>query len=326
MTWLEVRLAVSADQADAAAEVFRRFCYGGVAVEEPVVPDPEGEIYAPAAGLPWVVKGYLPVGRGVGLRQYHLRRALAASVASGDFLMRRVEEEDWATAWKAYFKPLRVGRGLVVRPAWEAYDPEPGDVVLDLDPGMAFGTGAHATTRLCLAALERKLQRGRAVLDLGTGSGILAIAAAKLGAEAVLALDTDPIAVTAAQRNVALNGLSDKITLAQGSLDHPAVERFGPADLIVANITAASLLDLAPGIVAALRPGGVLILSGVLAERQGEVSARFGALGCSLEDAEQDEDWCALVLRASGAITDPAVLGRYGKPPQPPLRGEQRAP
>ncbi|MBI4498388.1 MAG: 50S ribosomal protein L11 methyltransferase [Chloroflexi bacterium] len=321
MTWVEVSLAVPPEQVETAAEIFRRFCYGGVAIEEPILPDPGGEGYAVAAGAPWTVKGYLPVDSRVGLRTFHLRRALLRA-GFEPFRERTVQEEDWANAWKAFFHPLRVGHCLVVKPAWERYTPEPGDVLLELDPGMAFGTGTHPTTRLCLAALERHLQRGWTVLDLGTGSGILAIAAAKLGAEAVLALDTDPIAVDAARHNVALNHLDGRVTVVRGSIDHPAVAGVGPVDLLVANLTAGLLLDLAREMVPAVRPGGLLVVSGLLVEREAEVRARFADLGCTALESEREEGWCALVLRGPGAVTDPAVLGLYGKPPPPPLRFE----
>jgi ribosomal protein L11 methyltransferase len=212
----------------------------------------------------------------------------------GDVRTRVVQEADWAEAWKAHFPVLRVGRRLVIRPTWLEFEPEAGDVVIDLDPGMAFGTGLHPTTRLCLAALERIADAGRVtdtrVLDIGCGSGILAIAAARLGATSVLGVDTDPIAVEATAANAARNGLGGRIAARDGSL--PSGD--GPFDVVLANLIASVLVGLAPLLVAELRPGGTLLASGIHFDRETEVRAVFEAAGLDVRERSVEGDWIAL--------------------------------
>jgi ribosomal protein L11 methyltransferase len=193
---------------------------------------------------------------------------------------------------------LRVGRRIVIKPTWRDHRPAPGDVILDLDPGMAFGTGLHPTTRLCLAAVEsaadRGLLDGARVLDVGCGSGILAIAAAKLGAAAVLGVDTDPIAVEATIANAARNGLADRILGRPGSL--PSSE---PGfDLVLANLIASVLIALAAPLRDELRPGGTLLASGIFEDREADVRAAFGSVGLTVTERTAEGEWVALeVLR-----------------------------
>ena len=193
----------------------------------------------------------------------------------GELRTRIVEEADWADAWKAYFPVMRVGRRLVIRPTWRRHRRAPDDVVLALDPGMAFGTGLHPTTRLCLAGVEALADRGvladARVLDVGCGSGILAIAALKLGAATALGLDTDPIAIEATIANARRNALVRRVRARQGSL--PSGE---PAfDVVLANLIAGLLVPLADGLRGELRPGGVLLASGIFVDREGDVRDAF---------------------------------------------------
>jgi ribosomal protein L11 methyltransferase len=213
---------------------------------------------------------------------------------------RHVRAEDWAESWKAFFDVEHVGARIVIRPSWREYLPRPDDVVLDLDPGMAFGTGQHPTTRLCLAALEGFLRPGMAVLDLGCGSGILSVAAVKLGCSQVWALDIEQVAVEATLANIARNAAAPQVHCALGSLGEPwpfADPARGIADLAVANISAAVLVNLAVPIVEALRPDGVLIGSGIIAERLDEVLVAFAAAGLSSQDIHADGDWRAVIAR-----------------------------
>ncbi|MCX6021138.1 MAG: 50S ribosomal protein L11 methyltransferase [Chloroflexi bacterium] len=300
-TWVEVSLATLPEQVEAVSDILARYCYGGVAVDEPIAPDPGGDGYTYIEGAPFTVKGYLPGGRGVNLRKRALQRALERA-GYEPFRERTVQEQDWANAWKPFFKPVRIGNSIVVRPTWEPFEPLPGDVVIDLDPGMAFGTGTHPTTQLCLALLEQHPPRGQRVIDLGTGSGILSVAALKLGAAALLALDTDPLAVDAARANLRANGLDPaQHPVYHGSIDHAAAQAFAPADLLLGNLTANVLLMLVSGMVRSVRPGGLLILSGIIEGRDSEVAARFEAEGCRLIERRQEGDWLALVLTAPDA-------------------------
>jgi ribosomal protein L11 methyltransferase len=212
----------------------------------------------------------------------------------GELTTRLVHEADWAEAWKAHFPVLRVGRRIVIRPTWLDAAAGPNDVVLDLDPGMAFGTGLHPTTRLCLAATEAVADRGglqgARVLDVGCGSGILAIAAAKLGAVAVLGVDIDPIAIEATAANAATNGLGSVIAAREGSL--PSGE---PAhDVVLANLIASVLVALAGPLRDELRPGGLLVASGIFVDRETEVRRALEAAGLEVAARSAEGDWVAL--------------------------------
>jgi ribosomal protein L11 methyltransferase len=213
----------------------------------------------------------------------------------GPLRVRECREEDWANAWKEYYGIQRMGERIVIKPSWLQYEPREGDVILDLDPGMAFGTGLHPTTRLCLAALEEYVRPGMNILDLGTGSGILAIAAAKLGGPTVrvTALDTDIIAVEATQQNVERNGLAGQIEVAQGST--LAAQDDGPYTLIVANILASVIIELAKSLHDLVEPGGTLIASGIFIDRGEKVVEALEKAGLPVRERRQEGDWLCLV-------------------------------
>ena len=206
------------------------------------------------------------------------------------------EEEDWQNQWRTHFDLLRVGRHLVIKPSWIDYAGPAEDVVIELDPGMAFGTGYHPTTYTCLEAMEDLLQPGMNVLDLGTGSGILAIAAVKLGAARVLALDIDPQAVRAARQNFRRTGIQRRVALTQGSLPHPLAGQ-GQFDLVVANISARTVRERAPFILPTLAADGVFIASGLLKDQRQEVHATLVENGCSLSQEWPQDEWITLVYR-----------------------------
>ena len=210
----------------------------------------------------------------------------------GPMRRREIAEEDWAHGWKEHFHPLRIGR-VVIKPSWRGWDEQPDELVIELDPGMAFGTGLHPTTKLMIEALQERVKPGMQVLDLGTGSGILAIPAAMLGAE-VTGLDVSEVAVQVARDNVAANGLTDHISMEQGSIEGAAGQQF---DLILANITASVLIDLAEKLVDALRPGAELLASGIIDERVEQVRAAFRDAGLQIAGGKQDGDWWLVVAR-----------------------------
>jgi ribosomal protein L11 methyltransferase len=211
----------------------------------------------------------------------------------GELTARLVHEEDWAEAWKEHFPVMRVGQHIVIQPTWRDYVPEPDDVVIRLDPGMAFGTGLHPTTRLCLVGIEGwgfgHLLGDARVLDVGTGSGILAIACAKFGGS-VLAVDIDPLAAETTAKNAELNGLSEVIRAQQGSLPLPEPRQF---HLIVANLIAGVLIDLAPELHEVLWPGGRLLASGIFSERVSDVRSAFESAGLRIIGETADGDWLA---------------------------------
>ena len=218
------------------------------------------------------------------------------------FVVRVTDEEDWANNWKVYYKPFPIGERLLVRPSWEAVVNVEDRVVLSLDPGMAFGTGSHHTTRMCLEYLEKTVQGGDRILDLGCGSGILSIAGVLLGAQSALAVDIDPIAEKIAYENAQLNGVQrDRYTVRIGDVltDH-ALRRFlgtQQYDIVMANIVASVILALLPIVPPLLRAGGTFITSGIIRERLDEVKDAILANGLAIEDVQIQEEWCAILAR-----------------------------
>jgi len=203
-----------------------------------------------------------------------------------------VQEEDWANAWREYFKPLRIGERLVVIPSWEEFDLQPGDLPLYLDPGMAFGTGTHATTSLCLTALERLVKLNHRVLDVGTGSGILAIAAHRLGAVEVTAIDIDPVAVQVARENVEKNGSG--VTVAKATVAEVQGDGY---DLVIANIIATVIIDLLPTMVGKLKSGGHILVSGIISEKQQVVLEAMNETWLLPVEVRQESGWVAITAK-----------------------------
>jgi ribosomal protein L11 methyltransferase len=223
------------------------------------------------------------------------------SISTGD-----VHEDDWADAWKQYFKPIAITEHLTIKPTWEAYTAREDELVIELDPGMAFGTGTHPTTTLCLVALERTISEGDHVIDVGTGSGVLAIGAKLLGAAKVLALDLDPVAVTCANENVVLNKMDKDIEVRLSDLlgileeDETIGNNTGdrvrpPVDLVVANILAEIILLFLADVYDVLKPGGIYITSGIYKNKEMIVSAGLLAAGFEIVDVLRQEEWIAFV-------------------------------
>jgi ribosomal protein L11 methyltransferase len=301
-TWIELAVGADIEAVEAVSEILGRVAVGGTSVEPAFVLVEEGLSAAVDVTRPATVRGYLPAAdpRVVEVAIADVTTALGHLQAFGlrpigDLETRVVQEADWATAWKSHFPVIRVGRRLVIRPTWRRHRREPGDVVIALDPGMAFGTGLHPTTRLCLAALERVADAdgpaslGR-VLDVGTGSGILAIAAGLLGAARIVAVDPDPIAVEAARANAGRNRLSRRVDVRRGSV--PTAEP--PFDLVLANLIASLLVDLAEALAGELRPAGTLIASGIYVDREAEVETALSTAGLRVVARDAEGDWVAL--------------------------------
>ncbi|MDD2336832.1 MAG: 50S ribosomal protein L11 methyltransferase [Geobacteraceae bacterium] len=211
----------------------------------------------------------------------------------------RITDEDWSTSWKEHFKPLRVGKHLVVKPTWEDFPAGPEDILLNIDPGMAFGTGTHPTTMLCLTVLEKVLfglrteEKSLTALDVGTGSGILTIAAAKLGIAHISAVDIDPEAVKIAQENCLLNGVEEQVSVS----DTPLAMVTGSFDIVLANILAEDLVRMAPDLVARVNPGGLLILSGILIEKETMVIDGYGNSTMTLAEVSREGEWSCIVFQ-----------------------------
>jgi ribosomal protein L11 methyltransferase len=296
---------------EAVSEILGRVAPGGTSVEPAFELVDEGLGARIDPSRPSIVRAHLRAGDPAAVERAvaDVTTALGHLQAFGlrpigDLTTRVVHEADWAEAWKAHFPVLRIGRRIVIKPTWRRHRAAPADVVVALDPGMAFGTGLHPTTRLCLAVLERVADRGlmtgARALDVGCGSGILAIAAARLGATSVLGVDTDPIAVEATAANAARNRLTRRIAAREGSL--PTGEP--PFDVVLANLIAGVLVALASELAAELRPGGTLVASGIYIDRETEVREAFAAVGLEVGDRSAEGDWVALeAVRTAGAAT-----------------------
>jgi ribosomal protein L11 methyltransferase len=303
MHWLEVSLTVGPEAAEAVADVLSRFAPEGVALEATQIETTPNEDEGRAVG-PVIVRAYLRADSALEATRAKLEEALWHL---GQILplpapqYKSVADADWSEAWKANFKPIRVGRRLMIIPAWLDPPLEPDDIPIRLDPGMAFGTGTHPTTQLCLAAIERHLPRC-AVIDLGTGSGILAIAAARLGSGPILALDTDSEAVRVASENAQANGVADRIRVEQGSLSEILAGRFEGftegVPFVVANILARVIVGLlGQGLARTVAVDGLLVVSGILGSQAYEVNAALKAEGMTLLAQEHIEDWVAIIAR-----------------------------
>ena len=302
--WLELSVAADIEAVEAVSEILGRVTPVGTSVEPAFELVDEGLGARIDTTRPAIVRAYLPArdeaatARSVALASEALGHLQAFGLRPiGELTTRVVHEADWAEAWKAHFPVLRVGRRLVIRPTWRRHRARAGDVVVALDPGMAFGTGLHPTTRLCLAALERLADGGTLVdarvLDVGCGSGILAIAALRLGAAEARGVDTDPIAVEGTTANAARNNLADRIAAREGSL--PTGE--APFQVVLANLIAGVLVPLAPLLRAELAPGGSLLASGIFVDREPEVAAAFEAAGLQVAARDADGDWVGLEAR-----------------------------
>ncbi|AOS99932.1 50S ribosomal protein L11 methyltransferase [Exiguobacterium sp. A1_3_1] len=216
------------------------------------------------------------------------------SIGTGAVTLTQVDEEDWAHSWKQFYKPVKISRHLTVVPMWEDYTPQPDEKIIELDPGMAFGTGTHPTTVLCIQAIENYLQEQDRVVDVGTGSGVLAIAAAKLGAKDVFALDLDEVAVKSATENVALNEVSEQITVRQGDLMKELSE---PVELIVANILAEVILLFVKDAYTLTLPGGHFIASGIISQKKDMVVQAMQEAGFTIVETTKLEDWVAIIAK-----------------------------
>ncbi|MDA1128455.1 MAG: 50S ribosomal protein L11 methyltransferase [Chloroflexi bacterium] len=288
MVWQELSISVPHEFVEPISYLFGR--YGkGLSTEL----DGKGRV---------LLRTYMTSGSRQRLARIDVGVRLVGAVASiGPLEIRDLpEDEDWLNSWKSHFKILRIGKHLVIKPTWLELDPaqeDPEDIVIELDPGIAFGTGYHPTTDTCMQAMEQHITPGMTVLDLGTGSGILTITAIKLGAERVTALDIDTQAVTAARRNFRRTGISKQVMLVKGSVPHPTAGA-GQFDLTVANISARGVADRCPFILTALKPGALFIASGLLDTQKGEVAAAVEPLGFTLVSEWPQEEWVTLLYKA----------------------------
>jgi ribosomal protein L11 methyltransferase len=297
--WLELSVEADIEAVEAVSEILNRVAPGGVSVEPGFELVEEGLGARVDPSRPATIRAYVPA------RDAAAAARAAATVSEalghlqafglrpiGDVRTREVDEADWAEAWKEHFHVLHLGKRLVVKPSWRKHHRTGDEVIIDLDPGMAFGTGLHPTTRLCLQAVEDRAERGPLgrTLDVGCGSGILSIAAVKLGATRVLGVDIDPIAIEATDANARHNRVGKRIRAREGSV--PTDE--GPFDTVLANLIAGILVELAPHLAEELVPGGTLVASGIFVDREAAVREALQAAGLRLARRWDESDWVAL--------------------------------
>lgn len=289
MRWAEVTLVTSPEAAEAVADILISEGSGGVATLD--------SNHSTLNYQHSTQTAYFPVDDRLEAKLDRIKQRLndlklvGLDPGPAEITIKFVEDDDWATAWKSFFKPLVIGK-IVVKPTWEQFDAQPGQIILEIDPGMAFGTGNHPTTRMCLLALQRLIRPGGVMLDMGCGSGILAIAGALLGASKVLGVEIDSVAVKAARENVAVNGVESTIEIIEA--DSPSSAGI-KADFIVANIVADAIIGMVDNLVAALKPGGTLITSGIVDEREAGVASHLKSVGLELSDTIRDGEWITLI-------------------------------
>lgn len=308
-TWIEVRVITKSEALEPISGIFYSLDCKGVAIE-----DPEDILGREQGPLTWdfadinvlehkgkfaVVKAYFAEEDNIeDVLEYVNERLTELKEMGLDLGEAKVEhekmhEEDWANTWKQYYKPTKVGEKIVVKPIWEEYEAKDGELVVDLDPGMAFGTGTHETTRMCIQSLEKYVKEDSTVFDVGCGSGILAIAAAKLGAKLAVGVDLDPVAVESSIENVGYNKLKN-IEILHGNL----VEVIdGKADIVVANILAEIICILTDDVKRVLKDGGVFITSGIIHDRVDMVCEKLEATGFEVMEKNRDGEWNCIVAK-----------------------------
>ncbi|QOY36195.1 50S ribosomal protein L11 methyltransferase [Anaerobacillus isosaccharinicus] len=310
MKWSEFSIHTTQEAVEPVCNILHEAGASGVVIEDPqeLVKEREdhfGEIYQlsptdyPEDGV--IVKAYLQVSSFLGETVEGIKEAIngllefGIDVGHNIVKISEVNEEEWATAWKKYYKPVKISKYITITPTWEEYIPKSEDeCIIELDPGMAFGTGTHPTTVLCIQAIEKKIKAKDQVIDVGTGTGVLSIAAAKLGAEQVLALDLDEVAVQSATLNVNLNKVDDIISVKQNNLLEQVT---GEVDLIVANILAEVILRFVGDACSLLKMGGTFITSGIISAKKDEVQNALLENGFIIEETLEMEDWVAFIAK-----------------------------
>ena len=307
MKWIAAKVTFdgpdSALATDLVADIFYDLNLKGVVVDDPEL-DPEqdwGEDAIPPPETPGVTGYFADTHRAVDkckTLEAALRRLARVANIKTRIEYARMDEQDWAEAWKEYFWPEKVTDTIVVKPSWREYEAGPQEIVLEIDPGMAFGTGTHATTTLCIRMIQAHLKPGDTFLDVGTGSGILMIAAAKLGAGTVCGVDNDEVAVTVAEKNLLANHI-DSFSLSTGNLVDDVRQTF---DVVAANILAEVILNLLPDVKAVLKENGLLVCSGIITAKKELVLSGLKENGLTVVEVIEKEGWVAIAARKTGMV------------------------
>ncbi|MFS1517864.1 50S ribosomal protein L11 methyltransferase [Bacillus sp. SCS-151] len=310
MKWSEISIHTTQEAVEPISNILHEAGAGGVVIEDlhDLTKEREtayGEIYQlnpndyPEEGV--VIKAYLPVNSFLGETVEEIKEAINTlliydiDIGSNRITISEVNEEEWATAWKKYYNPVKISEKFTIVPTWETYTPVSSDeLIIELDPGMAFGTGTHPTTVMCIQALERTVKQDDKILDVGTGSGVLSIAAALLGADKVLAYDLDEVAVASARINTKLNKVSDNVIVEQNNLLDGIETK---VDIIVANILAEIILRFVKDAYRLLKPGGMFITSGIINTKKALVKETLQNTGFVIEETITMEDWVAMIVK-----------------------------
>ena len=313
MNWIEVKIKTTTEAVEAVSNILYEVGVDGVVIE-----DSNDSIFKKEAKGDWdyidesilensyegaIVKGYLPKSEGlldiIELIKQSVERIPSFNLDKGlgEVTTTEVYEEDWANEWKKYYKPKKIGNQIVIKPSWEMYEPKENELIVELDPGMAFGTGTHETTMMCVQNLEKYISENSLVFDIGCGSGILSIVAAKVGAKKVLGVDLDQVAVDASLRNVSDNKVSDTVEIKRGNL-MDVVD--GKADIIVANIMADIIMGLSSYISDFMKNDAVFIASGIILEKVDEVVAELKNNKFEIISIDRQGEWAAIVSKIGG--------------------------
>lgn len=314
MEWTEICIKTTEEAADAISEMLSSIGSGGVVIEDPneirrQIESPGSLDYADqdfmdSLGTEVIVKAYFN-------EEYSPEELSSLIIEKLKFISRflnvgrgyagftKVDDEDWSTAWKKYYKPFNISDSVVIKPSWEEYESKDGEIVIEMDPGMAFGTGTHETTRLCSQLLEKYVKKGDRVIDVGCGTGILSIIAVKLGASLSTAVDIDEVAVRVTKENCSINNVSDRISVQKGVLSDLKKE---PADIVVANIIADVIVDISSAITSYLKPKGILLTSGIIKERKDDVIAAYKQLKFELISGSEMGEWVAIAFKCPDTL------------------------
>lgn len=315
MIWHEIKIKTTAEAYDAVTEMLTNIGAGGVAIEDPndiiselSKPDTldyaDDEFLSSLDDAAVTIKAYFSEATNIqeltALIEEKLRFiSQFLDVGEGFAGTSQIDDEDWSTSWKKYYKPLNLTDRLVIKPSWENYDKKNDEIVIEMDPGMAFGTGTHETTRMCSTLLEKCVKQGDNVADLGCGTGILSIIAAKLGAKTVTAVDIDDVAARVARENCEINDVDKTVTVLKGVVDDLPAQKY---DVIVANIIAKVIIDISDKVAIHLKKDGLFITSGIIKERKAEVLETYTNMGFKCEHIEELGEWVAILFRCLDSL------------------------
>ena len=308
-TWIEIKVITKSEALEAVSGIFYGLGCENVAIEDPndILSREQGPLTWDFAdinileykGKAAVVKGYFTEEDNIEeivneiKEKVQILRDCGIDAGEGKVISEKMYEEDWANNWKKYYKPTKIGNKIVIKPIWEDYEIKNDEILIELDPGMAFGTGTHETTRMCVEALEKYVKKDTTVFDIGTGSGILALVAAKLGAKEVIGVDLDPVAVDSAKENLTFNDV-DNIKILEGNLLDVVN---GKADIVVANIIAEIICVLVDDVKKVLNKDGLFITSGIIHEKRNMVIEKLENSGFEVLEANKDGEWNCIVAK-----------------------------